>query len=105
MMRNLESCAKFFLKMRAVYPLRRFFMRFGGGKPNRSGWEDRMLFINLEALGDLVIFTSVFKHYRKIFPERKIYLLIKSGTGAEIFLKHFIHEIITLDYQKFSVNP
>lgn len=82
------------------------FLFLFGKRTNRDNWENRLLIINLEALGDLVIFTSVLKYYKKRFPDKKIYLLIKKGFGAEkIFAGNFADEVLILDYQRFSRNP
>ncbi len=53
-----------------------------------------------------MVFTSVLKHYKKRFPEKKIYLLIKQGTGLEnIFSRKFADEVTTVDYRRFAVDP
>ena len=62
-----------------------FLVSMSACEANTSGWENRLLIINLEALGDLIVFTSVLKHYKKRFPEKKIYLLVKKGFGVEEF--------------------
>ena len=104
-MNGIISYLKFLAK-RAVSAFRSLLVLLFGRRVCTSGWENRMLIINLEALGDLVVFTSVLKHYKKRFPEKKIYLLAKSGLGVEgIFKGTFADEIKTLDYRKFSVNP
>ncbi|MBI2033716.1 MAG: glycosyltransferase family 9 protein [Candidatus Liptonbacteria bacterium] len=64
-----------------------------------------MLIINLEAMGDLVIFTSVLKHYKKKFPNIKIFLLINDGMGMEKVFKNFVDEVLTIQYKKFAVDP
>ncbi len=105
-MNKTVSYLKFLLKTRIASPLRSLFISLICEKPNITGWENRILIINLEALGDLVVFTSVLKHYKKRFPEKKIYLLIKAGIGIEtIFKGTFVDEVITLDYRKFFINP
>ncbi len=105
-MKKAVSYLKFLVKTRIVSPLRALFVSMFGGRVNTPGWDDRMLIINLEALGDLVVFTSVLKHFKKRFPDKKIYLVIKKGFGIEeIFKGLYVDEVITLDYRKFSVNP
>ncbi|MEK7507728.1 MAG: glycosyltransferase family 9 protein, partial [Patescibacteria group bacterium] len=95
-----------FLAKRGVSAFRSFLLLFFGGRVNTDGWEDRVLIINLEALGDLVVFTSVLKYYKKRFPDKKIFLLVKKGIGIEtIFKPVFADEVLLLDYRKFSVNP
>ncbi len=102
-MNNLRSYAKFFIKVRIVGALRSLFLFFAPGTINRDGWEDRMLIVNLESLGDLVVFIGVLKHYKKRFPARKIFLLIKAGTGFEAIAKgNFADEVITADTKRFS---
>ncbi|HUZ93197.1 MAG TPA: glycosyltransferase family 9 protein [Candidatus Paceibacterota bacterium] len=102
----MKSYLKFFLKMCIVRPLREFFLFVWGPKTNRNGWDDRLLVINCEALGDVIAFTSVLKHYKKRFPGKKIYLLVKKGIGLEkLFKGTFADEVLSLDYRKFAVNP
>ena len=102
---EIKSFLKFFLKMRIVDPLRRLFLFFFGQSPNINNWGKRMLIVNIQALGDLVVFTSVLKHYKKRFSDQEIFLLIKRGTGAEQLLAPFADRVLMLDYRKFSVNP
>lgn len=106
MLRPTESRIKFFVKMQVVTPLRSLFLRFFAKPVQGAGWENRMLLVNLEGMGDLVMFTSVLKHYRRRFPGVKLYLLIKSGTGMEQTLTaNFVDEVITVNYRRFSTNP
>lgn len=106
MLKLTESRLKFFLKMRATHSLRSFLLFLFGVTVNRDGWEQRMLIVNLEAIGDLAMFTSVLKHYRASFSGKKLYLLIKSGTGMEnMFRRHFVDEVITVRYKAFSAYP
>jgi len=87
-------------------PLSRQRLAARGTEANKSGWGNRLLIINLEAFGDLISFTSVLKHYKKRFPNKKIFLLVKKGVGAEdIFLGGMVDEILTLKYRRFSVDP
>jgi ADP-heptose:LPS heptosyltransferase len=69
-------------------------------------YEKRMLIVNLEGMGDLIVCTSVLKHYRKRFPDKKIFLLIKAGTGLEEVVRNsFVDEVIVVSYRKFSFDP
>lgn len=101
-----RSYAKFFVKQRIVAPLRSVLLFFLGGEPRRDGWKNRMLIVNLEGLGDMVVFTSVLKHYRRRFPDLTLYLLMKGGIGIEEFLvPAFVDSVLTLDYRRFAVDP
>src|SRR5258708_2774791 len=104
-MDSVKPYLKFIFKMKIVTPLRSLFLLLRGEQPNRNGSEERLLIINLQALGDLVVFTSVLKHYKKRFPDKKIYLLIKNVGLENIFKGEFADEIITLDYRKFASDP
>ena len=104
MFRHTESYLKFFIKLVAG-ALRSFFLFLRVAPVNISGYEERMLIINLEAMGDLVIFTSVLKHYKKRFPNKKIFLLIKDGMGMEEVFRNFVDEVLAVQYKKFVVNP
>ncbi len=105
MLEYTESYGKFFAK-RGATVLRSFLLRAFRTSVRTQNWHERMLFVNLEGIGDLIMFTSILKHYRKRFPEKKIYLLIKKGSGVErIYKNDFAEDVILLDYRKFSVNP
>lgn len=106
MLKLTESHFKFFLKMRVTYPLRSFLLYFFKSPVNTAGWEKRLLLINLEGMGDIVMFTSVLKYYKKRFPDKRVSILIKSGTGMEKILKrHFVDEVLVIRYKRFSVSP
>ncbi|MCR4328853.1 MAG: glycosyltransferase [Patescibacteria group bacterium] len=105
MLQYTESNAKFFLK-RSVSAMRSIALGFFSVPVTKEGWEDRMLISNLEGLGDLIMFTSVLKHYKKRFPTKKIYLLVKQGFGVENFFReYYVDEVIALNYRRFSINP
>ncbi|MEK9180207.1 MAG: glycosyltransferase family 9 protein [Patescibacteria group bacterium] len=55
-------------------------------------------------MGDLVIFTSALKHYKKRFPDKKIFLLIKERGMEEVF-KNFVDEVLILQHTKFVADP
>ncbi len=106
MIASLRSFGKFFFKMRIVSPLRAALLACFGPRANREGWEKRMLIVNLEALGDLVMFTGVLKHYKQKFPDRRIVLAIKAGTGLEEFFHgSFVDAIVSIDYRRFAIDP
>ncbi len=103
---DLKPYLKFIFKIKIIAPLRSLFLFIAGAQVNRSDWENRLLIINFEALGDLIVFTSVLKHYKKRFPDKKIYLLVKSGLGIEEVIKgQFADEVILLRYRNFTANP
>jgi ADP-heptose:LPS heptosyltransferase len=97
---------RFFIKFRVVAALRSLLLFLVSKKVNKNGWENRMLIVNTDALGDLVMFTSVLKHYKSCFPQKKLYLLVcvAFGVDKESF-GNFVDEIIILDHRKFGLNP
>lgn len=104
MFRHIESYLKFLIKQ-GTTALRSFFLFFYATSVNISSNEEKILIINLEAMGDLVIFTSVLKHYKRRFPDKKFILLIKRGMGIEEIFKNFVDEVLLIEYKKFVVNP
>ncbi len=102
---KIYSYLKFFIKIRIVHFLRNIFLFLFGARPNKENWQQRILIINLEAIGDVVVFTSVLKHYKKALPDKKIYLLLKENIGIEEMLKSFVDETIFVNYKKFATNP
>ena len=86
--------------------LRNIFLFLFGARPNRENWQQRILIINLEAIGDIVVFTSVLKHYKKAFPDKKIHFLLKEEiVGIESLIKPFVDQILFVNYRKFGLNP
>jgi ADP-heptose:LPS heptosyltransferase len=105
MIGRVKANAKFFIKIYLVGGLRALFLILFHTHVNRDGADDRVLIVNLEAIGDMTVFTSVLKHYRAAFAGKKVYLLMKQGLGLEPYMKIFVDEVITLDYAKFARNP
>ncbi len=106
MRKKIYSYLKFFIKIRVVHFLRNVFLFLFGARPNRENWEKRILIINLEAIGDMVVFTSVLKHYKKAFPDKKIYLLLKEEISVvEDLILPFVDQIVFINYRKFGLNP
>src|SRR5690348_15574576 len=102
MLLYMKSNLKFFIK-RGVIAIRAFLLFFHAAPVNTTGYDRRLLIINLEGMGDLIVFTSVLKHYKKRFPDKKIYLLVKDGAGiGEVIKGIFVDEVIAVPYRKFS---
>jgi len=100
------SRLKFFVKVYLVGTARAVLLRFFGAKPNTNQWDKRMLLVNFDGLGDIVLMNGVIKHYKKDFPDREIYLAVRGGIGAERSLfGDFIDEIIYFDADRFKKNP
>ncbi|GEM_PF-318582 len=103
---EIKSHLKFLVKIRIVGPLRSFFLFCFKSPVNQENWENRLLIVNLEALGDLLVLTSVLKHYKKRFPDKKIYLLAKDNLGLDhIFKRGLVDEILAINYRRFAVDP
>ncbi|MDP2598532.1 MAG: glycosyltransferase family 9 protein, partial [Candidatus Liptonbacteria bacterium] len=102
----MKSHLKFFIKMWLVSPLRAFLLSRRGAPVRKEGWDKRLLIVNLEGMGDLVFFTSVLKHYKKRYPEKEIWLLLKGGFGVEqFFAGKIVDKIETINYRKFATDP
>lgn len=97
---------KFFVKVHLVGQLRQILITVARVRPNKAGWEDRLLIINLELLGDLVSFTSVLKHYKASFPGKRIYFLMNGETGfPPSALAPFVDDIVTVALGRFKKDP
>jgi ADP-heptose:LPS heptosyltransferase len=65
-----------------------------------------MLLINFDGLGDIVLMSGVVKHYKKDFPNKKIYLAVRANVGVDRSLfGDFIDEVIYFDADAFKKNP
>jgi ADP-heptose:LPS heptosyltransferase len=103
---NFKSYAKFFIRWRLLGLVRACLLFIFGHKPNKASWGDRVLVVNLHALGDIVAMTSVLRRYKIDFPHKKIYCLFPNDTGiAGKFFGEFADEIILIDIKKFGLNP
>lgn len=66
--------------------------------------EDKILIVRLDAIGDFILWLDSAKHYKKLYPDKKIILL---GNKAWTDLaKHFFYwdEVWSLDLRKFHLN-
>ncbi|MEK7138449.1 MAG: glycosyltransferase [Patescibacteria group bacterium] len=106
MINSFQSYLKFLVKVRITGGLRAFFLFVSDPFFRSPKNPSNLLIINLQGLGDLVVFTGVLKHYKNAFPGREIYLLAKEENGLqEIFKNHFVDEVVSLNYRQLAVNP
>ena len=105
MLKSLTAYLKFFIKIKVVSALRDLFLFYGGKSTERRGWENRLLVVFLQAIGDAVVLTSVLKHYRMTFPGKKLYILIPTGKGIDGIVQPFVDEVLLLRYGAFVANP
>lgn len=97
---------KFFIKWRLFGFVRAFLIFAFGHKPNKARREERILVLNLHALGDIVAMTSVLRRYKMDFPNKKIYCLLSKDTGiTEKLFGEFADKILLVDLKKFGANP
>jgi len=102
----ISSYLKFFIKIHLVARFRSILVSLFGAAVNKDGWEDRILLINLEGLGDLAFLTSVLKYCKKDFPDKKFYLLVNQNTGVhESMFGRLVDQTLGLDYNLFKINP
>ncbi|MDP2598969.1 MAG: glycosyltransferase family 9 protein [Candidatus Liptonbacteria bacterium] len=105
-LKEIRNYSKFFIKQHMIGAVRDFLLFVRRKQVNRDGKDKRMLVINMNALGDIVMFTSVLKHYRKSFPDKKIYLLVRADLGLDQkSLGGFVDEILIVDNKKFGEDP
>lgn len=76
-MKSIVQIAKFIIRFFLFNILKIFPQIFFS--VNRENWEKRILLVNLEKLGDLVLFTSVLKYIKSSFVDKKIYLVISES--------------------------
>ncbi|MDO8515945.1 MAG: glycosyltransferase family 9 protein [bacterium] len=86
--------------------LRSWLLFIFGARVNKAGSENRWLIVHLEGLGDVVMLTSVLKHYKKDFPDKKIYFLVNGfkGLNTSVFAP-MVDELITVDHGRLAKNP
>lgn len=96
---------KFFLKWKFLEPARTFLFFFLGHKPNSENWGNRILVINLHALGDVVAMTSVLRRYKADFPGKKVFCLFAEDLGvSRDFFGEFADQVLFVDLKKFGLN-
>ena len=103
---QIISRLKFIVKIQIISKIRTLLLFFFGVAANKKNWKERILIVNLEGLGDIVMLTSVLKHYKKFLPDKKLYFLATAKTGLRTKdLEPWIDELITIDYPAFTRNP
>ncbi len=104
---SIKSYSKFFVKVYLIARLRSWLLWFFGEPTNKSGWENRILIVHLEGLGDSVALTSVLKHYKKDFPGKEIYLLLNTSSGLDesVVFGGAFGRVLHVDYRRFVINP
>ncbi len=105
-MSSVKSHLKFFVKVHLVARARSFLLLIAGVPVNKDGWQDRVLFVSLEGLGDMIVSTATLKHYKKHFGGKKTYLLANRVSQLDAsLLSPFIDRVILVDYPAFVKNP
>lgn len=96
---------KFYTKL-AVIKVRALMFWFAPVLANRDGWENRILLINLDLIGDIIMLTAVLKHYRAAMHGKKLFLLLNSASGmSPLLVQECVDEVLTIDANAFKVNP
>lgn len=96
---------KFYAKL-FVIKLRALMFLVAPVDPNRNGWENRVLIINLDLIGDIVMFTGVLKHYRAAMPYKKIFILLNASGGVDpVLVRDHVDEVIRIDTEAFKSKP
>jgi ADP-heptose:LPS heptosyltransferase len=82
-----------------VYLLKLFFYFF---QPNKKNWENRILLIKDDALGDFLLSTGTFKQLQTHYPNKQIYILVNSPLKEIAALYFPVEQIITCDTHRFD---
>lgn len=102
---NIKNYLKFYIKWTLLKPVRTLLLFFFSHKTNLKKWEDRILVINLHALGDVVAMTSTLRRYKIDFPNKSIYCLFAKDLGiSENSFREFADHIFFVDLKKFGSN-
>ncbi len=100
---QLKSYLAFFLKWRILGFVRSALLLFFGRITNTAGWENRVLVVNLHALGDVTAMTSILQRYKIDFPEKNVYCLFPKDVGVtEKLFEEFADYILFVDLKKFG---
>lgn len=107
MLPKIKGYLKFFVKVRVIAKIRAWLIYFFGNPVNKSSWENRILLVHLEGLGDSVALTSVLKHYREDFPGKEIYMLVDKSSSFDdpAVFGGIIKRLVLVDYRRFVKNP
>ena len=98
----MKDYLKFWIK-RCVSMVRQLLLFFSA-PVNRRGWENRILIVNLDLIGDIVALSSVLQYYREAFPGKKLFMLL-SRSVHPLFVRDFVDEVIQVDPGAFKSNP
>ena len=68
---------------------------------NKNDWDQRILIVDLDLIGDIVVLSGVLRHYREAFPGKKIFILL-SRSVHPVFVRDFVDEVLQVDTHKFK---
>ena len=103
---RLKNYLKFLVKWRLLGVARAFLFSLCKHRPHTAGWEERVLVVNLHALGDVVAMTSVLRRYKMDLPHKKIFCLFSKDIGVtEKLFGEFADHLVLVDLKKFGLNP
>jgi ADP-heptose:LPS heptosyltransferase len=100
----MKSFVKFFLKTYLVQGFVKVLL-FLTKDNNKKEYSNRILIIDTQAIGDLVVATSTLKHYQNAFSDKKIDILIRENTGMKKLLLPYCDQVITVNYDAYKRNP
>ncbi len=104
---KIKGYLKFFVKVYIVAKIRSWLISVFGDAVNKNGWEDRILLVHLEGLGDSVALTSVLKYYQEDIPGKEVYMLVDKASSFDdpAVFGGAIQRLVWIDYRRFVKNP
>ena len=96
---------KFYIKL-VVVKVRALLFFFAPVRVNKIDWENRILLINLDLIGDIVMFTAILKQYRNALPGKNIFVLLNGSSGvSSVLIRDHVDEVIMIDMNAIKINP
>jgi Glycosyltransferase family 9 (heptosyltransferase) len=97
---------KYFIKIRIIGTLRSILFFVFRAAVQKKNWENRVLLINFEAIGDIAVATGILKYAKEDFGGKEVYLLIQKSADISALLPHsFKLKTITASASSFIKNP
>jgi len=81
-----------------------FFLMFYFSFLKKKTFDDGVLVVFNEKLGDFIMFTTALRHYKEAFPGRQIHLCVPQSLPIDHNIDHFVDKVIFFDNKKFKTS-
>ncbi len=103
---SIKERMRFFIKWTLGGAIQRALIAGFAAAPNREGWEDRVLIVNLHGIGDIILGTPALRYYRRYFRGKRIFMLVPDTAGfSDGAMGRDVDVVLRTDVRRFSLDP